>query len=159
MTSTQITKHSISPDCRVVLAIAEPFPASTIRNPPQRTPPNSRGTCWTMSDARAHLYPLHSSRVTKLPHVHMNLGSPTGVSVSRKRSFSSENKTGVTMRCRGKELLVEMMRGTDVTPMEHHEPREKPADVLPLLQKVHRKQQPWLATLAEMIFPWKSPLV
>lgn len=158
MTSTQITKHSISPDCRVVLAIAEPFPASTIQNPPQRTP-NSPGMYWTMSNARAHLYPLHPSRVTILPHVHMHLGSPMGVSVNRKRSFSSENKTGVTMRCRVKELLVEMMRGTGVTPMEHHQPREKPADVLPLLQKVHRKQRPWLAKLAEMIFPWKSPLL
>lgn len=53
---------------------------------------------------------------------------------SRERICSSENRLGVAMRSRVKELLVGRTRGTGVSPMDHPEPWEKPADVLPLLE-------------------------
>lgn len=79
----------------------------------------------------------------------VHLGEPPGgiCDQSRERICSSEKKSGVAVRSKFKELLVGKTRGTGVSPMDHPEPWEKPADVLPLLEGAPRKQQPWLAML------------
>lgn len=96
--------------------------------------------CWSTSVSPP---PLQSHRV--VPSAHASGEPQLGVSLSRE--ISHQRTKELTMRSRVKEPLVEKMKGTGVTAMEHPEPWEKPADVLPLLQKVHRKQQPWLAML------------